>query len=46
MRRLPRDFARWWDGDDGDGTTWNLVVADTEGQRLATRDLHSQEESS
>ncbi|WP_406177387.1 hypothetical protein [Streptomyces sp. NBC_00996] len=46
VRRLARDFARWWDGDDGDGTAWNLVVADTDGQRLATRNLHSVGESS
>ncbi|QIY62442.1 hypothetical protein HEP85_13100 [Streptomyces sp. RPA4-2] len=46
VRRPARDFARWWDGDDGDGTAWNLVVADTDGRRLAARDLHSQEESS
>ncbi|MGC4979236.1 hypothetical protein ACLQ18_00955 [Streptomyces sp. DT193] len=46
VRGLARDFARWWDGDDGDGTAWNLVVADTDGQRLAARDLHSQGEPS
>ncbi|MFD8424955.1 hypothetical protein [Streptomyces sp. NPDC059466] len=45
-RRLAQDFARWWDGDDGDATAWNLVVADTDGQRLATRDLHSRQKSS
>lgn len=46
VRGLAHDFARWWDGDDGDGTAWNLVVADTDGQRLAARGLHSQGESS
>ncbi|MFI0966580.1 hypothetical protein ACH4S8_35135 [Streptomyces sp. NPDC021080] len=46
MHRPARDFARWWDGGDGDETARNLVVADTDGQYLAARDLHSPEESS
>ncbi|KAB1990852.1 hypothetical protein [Streptomyces triticiradicis] len=46
VRRLAGDFARWWDGDDGDGTAWNLVVTDADGRRLAARDLRSREESS
>ncbi|MFD8260970.1 hypothetical protein [Streptomyces griseoluteus] len=32
-------FATWWDGDDGDGTAWNLIVTDPTGQRLFTRAL-------
>ncbi|MGW1964643.1 hypothetical protein ACWCPD_30905 [Streptomyces sp. NPDC001935] len=43
---LARDFARWWDGDDGDGTAWNVVVADSDGQRLAARALHARDTSS
>ncbi|MFD4541255.1 hypothetical protein [Streptomyces bauhiniae] len=38
-RRLADAFATWWDGDDGDGTAWNLVVTDPTGQRLFTRAL-------
>ncbi|MFD9462964.1 hypothetical protein [Streptomyces sp. NPDC060027] len=45
-RRLARDFVLWWDGDDGTETAWNLLVTDTEGQRLTTRGLHSRKESS
>ncbi|MFI5978931.1 hypothetical protein [Streptomyces sp. NPDC051452] len=39
IRRLADAFATWWDGDDGDGTAWNLIVTDSAGQRLATRNL-------
>ncbi|WRZ88640.1 hypothetical protein OHB54_05920 [Streptomyces sp. NBC_01007] len=46
VRRLATEFTRWWDGDDGAGTAWNLVVADTGGQRIATRDLRPRESSS
>ncbi|MCT9007670.1 hypothetical protein [Streptomyces rhizosphaerihabitans] len=46
VRRLAHEFTRWWDGDDGAGTAWNLIVADTGGQRIATRDLRPRENSS
>ncbi|MEU9921079.1 hypothetical protein AB0H51_07190 [Streptomyces griseoluteus] len=39
VRRLADAFATWWDGDDGDGTAWNLIVTDPTGQRLFTRAL-------
>ncbi|MEU0430071.1 hypothetical protein ABZ153_00185 [Streptomyces sp. NPDC006290] len=39
VRLLAHEFTRRQDGDDGDGTAWNLVVADTGGQRIATRHL-------
>ncbi|MFF7966232.1 hypothetical protein ACFZC3_12820 [Streptomyces sp. NPDC007903] len=39
VRRLADTFATWWDGDDGDGTAWNLIVTDPTGQRLFTRAL-------
>ncbi|MFF9374146.1 hypothetical protein ACF1BB_06325 [Streptomyces griseoluteus] len=39
VRRLADAFATWWDGDDGDGTAWNLIVTDPAGQRLFTRAL-------
>ncbi|MGW5045009.1 hypothetical protein [Streptomyces griseoluteus] len=39
VRRLADAFATWWDGDDGDGTAWNLIVTDPTGQRLYTRAL-------
>ncbi|MGW3665025.1 hypothetical protein [Streptomyces sp. NPDC005141] len=46
VRRLARDFVLWWDGDDGAETAWNLLVTDTDGQRLTARGLHSQERTS
>ncbi|MER5384581.1 hypothetical protein ABT040_30690 [Streptomyces sp. NPDC002688] len=45
-RRLARDFVLWWDGDNGTETAWNLLVTDTDGQRLTTRGLHSRSDAS
>ncbi|WP_208885019.1 hypothetical protein [Streptomyces sp. PBH53] len=38
-RHLADKFATWWDGDDGDGVAWNLIVTDAGGHRLADRHL-------
>ncbi|MEU0004543.1 hypothetical protein ABZ079_09635 [Streptomyces sp. NPDC006314] len=37
--RLAGAFADWWDGDDGDGAAWNLLVRSADGDRLTVRDL-------
>ncbi|MFJ4600100.1 hypothetical protein [Streptomyces griseoluteus] len=39
VRGLADAFVTWWDGDDGDGTAWNLIVTDPTGRRLFTRAL-------
>ncbi|MEU8681476.1 hypothetical protein [Streptomyces sp. NPDC048611] len=36
---LAHSFVTWWDGDDGDGTAWNVVVRGTDGEKLATNRL-------
>lgn len=36
---LAQSFVTWWDGDDGDGTAWNVVVRGTNGEKLATNRL-------
>ncbi|POX44459.1 hypothetical protein C3489_36370 [Streptomyces sp. Ru71] len=41
IRRLADDFHRWWDGDDGDATAWNMIVTDAAGHRLTTTSLNS-----
>ncbi|MEU4040349.1 hypothetical protein [Streptomyces collinus] len=38
-RRLADAFTTWWDGDDGDGRAWNLIVTDSAEHRLSTRAL-------
>ncbi|GAA1430714.1 hypothetical protein GCM10009601_48560 [Streptomyces thermospinosisporus] len=38
-RRLADTFATWWDGDDGDGVAWNLIITDAGGHRLTDRQL-------
>lgn len=37
--KLAQSFVKWWDGDDGDGTAWNVVVRGTDGEKLATNRL-------
>ncbi|MFG2353507.1 hypothetical protein [Streptomyces sp. NPDC048521] len=37
--RLAAAFAEGWDGDDGDGTAWNVLVRSPDGERLTVRDL-------
>jgi hypothetical protein len=39
VRRLADTFATWWDGDDGDGIAWNLIITDMGEHRLADRHL-------
>ncbi|GES29816.1 hypothetical protein AB0G60_30220 [Streptomyces angustmyceticus] len=36
---LAQSFVKWWDGDDGDGTTWNVVVRGAGGEKLASKSL-------
>ncbi|MFE3548273.1 hypothetical protein ACFXN2_06350 [Streptomyces kronopolitis] len=36
---LAQSFAKWWEGDDGDGTAWNVVVRGADGEKLAVRNL-------
>ncbi|MGW7288045.1 hypothetical protein ACWGH4_21445 [Streptomyces sp. NPDC054847] len=32
-------FAKWWDGDDGEGVARNLIILDAQGQRIVTMQL-------
>ncbi|MFF8788493.1 hypothetical protein [Streptomyces sp. NPDC015125] len=36
---LAQSFVKWWDGDEGDGTAWNVVVRGTGGEKLAVKRL-------
>ncbi|MGI5255971.1 hypothetical protein [Streptomyces angustmyceticus] len=36
---LAQSFVKWWDGDDGDGTAWNVVVRGAGGEKLAAKSL-------
>ncbi|MFD5399285.1 hypothetical protein ACFWJW_34390 [Streptomyces sp. NPDC127097] len=37
--KLAQSFVKWWDGDDGDGTAWNVVVRGADGEKLAAKRL-------